>query len=718
MDFFRGQQPALEPHQDVDEKSTFFGSVRGHEEGDRERLAGALGRDGRKCKSSSVGACILMILFVMWGLSSALMHSHLFLQKESGDSSSTDEIVAAVATVTNDYGNTMSASMFAYPFLESSLLMEPLRSNKVEVSGPELKASCGVRWIFSSVDGSDGKVESEGETSKTSGYFEITPKKVGQYKLYVSQACSTYTYTSSVYVRYVRRELSTLTETDREEFLDAMYELWATNTVDGQKKYGSRYKSAYYFATIHNDGSGNCICDQFNAGPGFFSNHVFLSAYFEQSLRLVNPRVSLHYMDYTQYFGSEEFIYNHLTNTLDGGVWSEIMTDKWFGTNNPSTGRIINSRWANLQIPTMDAQFFADHGISEDELFFPDMKSEWELHKLPTHIYNPYGLLRPVWNFSPQTIALRFNSISNVKNILVHLDEVTLADFSGVTCKEYSEYLNSSVFGQSISTALENMEGQIHGAVHQTLGGSGGERGVDIDIYLRDKYGLDDEDLVIITIQNIKYLKKNLPLLLQGEGDTLLNCTKFPFQDGIVTNVAMPGETDGMRCELKEEVFNDEATLDKFIHDFISKTQKEVTDLDVRLKAVEPFKDKIELIKLIISRIQYSGELSTPSAPVDPLFWVIHGAFERLYQRIMIDDFLHDKKYDSSSSTCEGHVPGGVKAWLEGFYFMDEHVAVSRTHNSALLPYLDPTSDEYRDNINYVYDTSEYNWCNPKMFRI
>lgn len=68
--------------------------------------------------------------------------------------------------------------------------------------------------------------------------------------------------------------------------------------------------------------------------------------YLEQSLRLVNPRVSLHYMDYSKYFDSSAFTSEHLGNTMDGGSWTEILSSKWFGANDPITGVILDGRWA------------------------------------------------------------------------------------------------------------------------------------------------------------------------------------------------------------------------------------------------------------------------------------------------------------------------------------------------------------------------------------
>lgn len=110
-----------------------------------------------------------------------------------------------------------------------------------------------------------------------------------------------------MWVRYVRRELSSLTDDDREAFLDALVTLWQVNTVDGVKLYGANYKSLHYFASIHNDGGANSVCDEFHGGAGFANNHLMLGNYLEQSLQLVDPSVCLHYMDYSKYFEKHAF---------------------------------------------------------------------------------------------------------------------------------------------------------------------------------------------------------------------------------------------------------------------------------------------------------------------------------------------------------------------------------------------------------------------------
>jgi hypothetical protein len=41
---------------------------------------------------------------------------------------------------------------------------------------------------------------------------------------------------TSIWVKYVRREISTLTDTDREEFLNALHVLWDVSSKKGSAK--------------------------------------------------------------------------------------------------------------------------------------------------------------------------------------------------------------------------------------------------------------------------------------------------------------------------------------------------------------------------------------------------------------------------------------------------------------------------------------------------
>lgn len=62
-------------------------------------------------------------------------------------------------------------------------------------------------------------------------------------------------------------------------------------------------------------------------------------------------------------------------------------------------------------------------------------------------------------------------------------------------------------------------------------------------------------------------------------------------------------------------------------------------------------------------------------------------------------------------SHCSGHNAESTRAWLNGFYLSDESINTAELTNAELTAILDPTSDKYRDLVNFVYDTGSYSWC-------
>ena len=117
---------------------------------------------------------------------------------------------------------------------------------------------------------------------------------------------------------------------------------------------------------------------------------------------------------------------------------------------------------------------------------------------------------------------------------------------------------------------------------------------------------------------------------------------------------------------------------------------------------------------MICGRMAYDGDMASSGAAHDPLFWVAHGAVERLYQRVVFEGILADKEYRQSEVdkvTCSGHTADGTKAWLKGYQFEDPSVDPTALTNAELADVLDPTGDKYRDYLNFVYDDSTWSWC-------
>jgi hypothetical protein len=252
----------------------------------------------------SFSLIIAAIVFVIVVDNSKQSINYLYMSPRS-------EIGLTISSVINDYGLYGSSGMMPYTFLQDSFLVEPYKETKITLDGTTI--GCSYDWSFTKL--SDGEIKSSG-TSKGCDII-VTLSSVGEYNLAILEDCGEdlkEVLNMSVWVKYVRRELSKLNNMDREEFLDAFHTLWTVSTVAGKTLYGDRYKSLYYFAILHNDGGGNTRCDEFHGGSGFLNNHMYLSAFLEQSLQLVNPRVALHYMEYTKYFSSSNFQARESTN--------------------------------------------------------------------------------------------------------------------------------------------------------------------------------------------------------------------------------------------------------------------------------------------------------------------------------------------------------------------------------------------------------------------
>ena len=95
---------------------------------------------------------------------------------------------------------------------------------------------------------------------------------------------------------------------------------------------------------------------------------------------------------------------------------------------------------------------------------------------------------------------------------------------------------------------------------------------------------------------------------------------------------------------------------------------------------------------------------------LDPLFWVAHGAMERTFQKSVFSGIFTDMIYNTSDK-CSGHDSSESKYWLKGLYFVDETVGTHELSNEELTGILDPSSDQYRDLLNFVYDTSSFDFC-------
>jgi hypothetical protein len=201
------------------------------------------------------------------------------------------------------------------------------------------------------------------------------------------------------------------------------------------------------------------------------------------------------------------------------------------------------------------------------------------------------------------------------------------------------------------------------------------------------------------------FFKTYVPLKDVDIGYTYpLSCSSDPWQDGQLTSSAAPGATDGPSCSCTESYFESEDSLDELITLWKIKDNSFLYNLD--------FNQRKDAMQLICGRMAFDGDMAGSGAATDPLFWVAHGAVERLFQRVVFENVLTDKTYvNPKRNQCSGHVETGTKKWLKGYYLEDPTVDVTALTNAELVEILDPTSDKFRDLMDFVYEDADWSWC-------
>ena len=215
---------------------------------------------------------------------------------------------------------------------------------------------------------------------------------------------------SVVWVRYVRRELRSLSDTDRDAYLDAMEVIFKEDCTLGKSMYGDSWACIDEFTRMHANYAGDPECDHMHDGYGFLTQHAGLSMWFEQALQAVNPSVTLPYWDYT--------IEQHAVHMAmgDARVWREsvVFSETWFGEANTKAenlNAVSNGRFAYTSVRLNSANFSSYN--------------------------NAYGMMRAPWNNNNVPYVTRSNSsygftLTDMPSCAYHynlLAETTFEDF-------------------------------------------------------------------------------------------------------------------------------------------------------------------------------------------------------------------------------------------------------------------------------------------------
>ena len=199
----------------------------------------------------------------------------------------------------------------------------------------------------------------------------------------------------------------------------------------GQSKYGSDYHSSQYFVEAHEFNSAQQDSDHMHEGVGFLPQHIKLTNMFEDSMRAVNPAVSVPYWDYTK---DRET----LDNIFQSSVFSPLIygslrepTDSFWGwtyrNDSIEDGRIFDGYWKDIEV---------------------GMNTKYKTLK------NSYGTVRGLWTVNPSKYISRFPAYS--------------PQLPG--CSTYYNWLQISDLGSFFYTANNDPHASTHGAIAAVFG--------------------------------------------------------------------------------------------------------------------------------------------------------------------------------------------------------------------------------------------------------
>lgn len=245
-----------------------------------------------------------------------------------------------------------------------------------------------------------------------------------------------FTHRDQFIVKYIRREIRALTDSDRQKFMNALQTIYSVSELEGQKKFGSKFHNIEYYLYKHLNGAGRNDCDHWHDGAGIITHHAAYTAEFEQSIQAIEPSIAMPYWEY----GMDAYLYSNLDQ-------SPIFNREWLGEYNPpNSDHIINdgSFWANTKV--LDGTKYRNWDISKEGSLNP--------------FVNAYGAMRSPWNNNPTSgIGRRNTTYGKSQYPSVPSCSSLRACFQEKSLAEMNYCLN----------------GDTHGPVHIMIGGAWGD---------------------------------------------------------------------------------------------------------------------------------------------------------------------------------------------------------------------------------------------------
>ncbi|CAM9493178.1 unnamed protein product [Ectocarpus sp. 6 AP-2014] len=569
-----------------------------------------------------------------------------------------------------------------YPWLKDLKLVEPHRETTLAVEAPregfeyrwDVRPTCTADSCTSSSGGESSPIQAAGAVAEVV-LTSLEENMITLEEVNVADGKIVRRLEETVMVKYVRREIRSLTDDEREELLDAMFTIWDVRVDGGNGKelYGDGYADIYAINRLHHKAATHGSCDHFHDGLGFLVSHSVLTNTFEYSLQAVNPKLTVPYWDFTiETSTSTETVYNPASPYTR----TPLLDASWFGTADLDDGMVKDGRWAKSEIPKV-----RDNNPGGLE---PDV----------------YGKLRAPWNTNDRAYLTR--GLGQLCQL--NTDQL----LAWPTCQTHYELTTG--FHTFYDWVWDSMQAP-HAPLHLWLGGTMDCAGTYEAIGELVGNSIA-ETLTLLVI----YHRRNL------------FCEDVWYCDGRADVQTKPPEllssgqcgchgydlTQGSDYKIVMESME---YLEDLIGDFDDTTQRKV-------------------VEALCTGVVNFGSHTQSSSTFDPLFWPIHPTMERLYQFPVltgsIDDFFWTDA-DTNVTFADGttvseitsvysdHCIGHHGSDVFPYYLLDtdttgfevktgvrgQPVFGNMLTNREILTALDPRANS----LSYVYDKFEWSHC-------
>ncbi|CAM9789553.1 unnamed protein product, partial [Scytosiphon promiscuus] len=561
----------------------------------------------------------------------------------------------------------------AYPWLQDVKLIEPYRETTLSVSSP--RDGYDYVWEVRSADPADDD-ELRASASGASAVVVLTvlDENMVTVKEVNSDGEVVRQLDELVIVKYVRREIRTLTDEEREELFDAMYTLWSVHVDGGNGKeiYGEDYADIYAINRLHFKAGMSNDCDHFHDGIGFLTSHSLISNTFEFSLQTVNPKLSLPYWDWT--IDEIDAQNSGVTNSGTGTgivIDSPIFTPEWFGSTDPDDHLVKDGRWANTKIPAM---YWDDPGD-----LIPDV----------------YGLLRSRWNVNSSPWLTRGNGAMCDGYVTDHYD--------WPTCEEhYNLVTKYSSFYDWVWTSMYSPHGPVHTWIGGVLNCEETIRSVGSLIGVDNAYSL-----ALSAFDNRKDFWFEGYFKCEGTGGNLGETAAMLFASG---QCGCLGYDLTQGDDWKTIYYNSSLDFDAVISDFDDITKRDT-------------------VAAVCASTIFDGDHLQAGSSLDPTFWPMHPTMERMFMFSTLTGKTSDMSWPDDSEDpsikwlskygdeCTGHrgfdvFPFGfLDTDIDGFEVKTGIKGNGKTGNSMTNQEVLLAMDPRLNNLNYVYDTFTWDHC-------